>query len=81
MMRNKLYKYLLHDNHLCDTKNGFQSSNSKEHEVIQLISKMLDGFNENKYKQVIFIDLSKAFGIIDHDILLKQICMVSREKT
>lgn len=42
---------------------------------------MLDGFNENKYKQVIFIDLCKAFGIIDHDILLKQICMVSREKT
>lgn len=42
---------------------------------------MLDGFIENKYKQVIFIDLCKAFGIIDHDILLKQICMVSREKT
>lgn len=52
-------------------KIGFQSSKLTELEVIVLIRKMLDDFNKNKYKQVIFIDLIKAFGIIDHDKLLK----------
>ena len=40
---------------------GFQASNSTEHAVIQLISQILDVFNENKYTLGIFIDLSKVF--------------------
>ena len=43
-----------------------------EHAVIQLISKILDDFNDNKYTLGMFIDLSKAFDTEDHDILLKK---------
>ena len=38
---------------------------------IQLISQILNAFNENKYTLVILIDLSQEFAIVDHDILLK----------
>ena len=44
-----------------------------EHAVIQLISKILDAFNENKYTLGIFIYLSKAFDTVDHGILLEKL--------
>ena len=43
--------------------------------VVQLISQILDAFDENKYTLGIFIDLSKAFDTADHDILLKKLDM------
>ena len=60
-MYNRLYKYLLQNNILYEKQFEFQASNSTEQAVIQIISQMLDAFNENKYTLGIFIDLSKAF--------------------
>ena len=54
---------------------GKDASNSTERAVIQLISQILNAFNENKYTLGIFIDLSKAFDTVDHDILLKKLDM------
>ena len=51
------------------------ASNSTEHAVIQIISKILDAYNENRYTLGIFIDLSKAFNIVDHDTLFKKLDM------
>ena len=74
-MYNRLYKYLLQNNLFYEKQFGFQASNSTEHAVIQLISQILDAFNENKYTLGIFIDLSKAFDTVDHNILLKKLDM------
>ena len=74
-MYNRLYKYLLQNNLLYEKQFGFQASNSTKHAVIQLISQILDTFNENKYTQDIFIDLNKAFDIVTHDILSKKLGM------
>ena len=52
---------------------GFQTSNSTEHAVIELISKILDVFNENKYTLGIFIDLSKTCDAVDHDLHFKKL--------
>ena len=52
---------------------GKDPSNSTERAVIQLISQILNAFNENKYTLGILIDLSKAFDTVDHNILLKKI--------
>ena len=46
-----------------------------EDAVIQLISQVLDAFNEKKYTLGIFIDLSKEFNTADHNILLKKLNM------
>ena len=75
IMYNRLYKYLLQNNLFYEKQFGFQASNSTEHAVIQLISQILDAFNENKYTLGIFIDLSKAFDTVDHHKLLKKLDM------
>ena len=46
-----------------------------EDAVIQLISQVLDAFNEKKYTLGIFIDLSKESDTADHNILLKKLNM------
>ena len=37
--------------------------------VMQLISQILHAFSKNEYTPGIFIDLSKVFNTVDHDIL------------
>ena len=73
---NGLYKYLSKNNYLYEKQFGFQAAHSTEHAVIQLISQILQAFNENDHTIGIFIDLSKAFDIVDHDLLLTKIRIV-----
>ena len=74
-MWNRLYKYLLQNNIFYEKQFGFQTLNSMEDALIQLISQILDAFNENKYTLGIFIYLSKTFDTVDHHILLKKLDM------
>ena len=41
--------------------------------MIQLISQILQAFNENDHIIGIFIDLSKAFDTVDHYLLLQKL--------
>ena len=75
IMYNRLYKYLLQNKIFYEKQFGFQASRSTEHAVIQLINQMFDVFNENKYTLGTFIDLSKVFDTVDHNILLKNLDM------
>ena len=40
---------------------------------IKLISQILHDFNENKYALDIFINLTKAFDVVNHDMFLKKL--------
>lgn len=48
-----------------EKQTGLQSSNSTQYMVIQLISKILNVFNVNRYTRS-FKDFSKAFDTVDH---------------
>ena len=52
---------------------GFQEGHSTEHAIIQLIDQINNSFEKNHYTLGIFIDLSKAFDTVDHNILIKKL--------
>ena len=72
-MYNRLYKYLTENNLLFDKQFGFREGHSTEHALIELVNRIYDSFNENKYTLGVFIDLSKAFDTVNHNILLKKL--------
>ena len=52
---------------------GFQESNSTEHVILQLTQDITDFFEKGEYTFRVFIDLSTALNIVDHQILIKKL--------
>ena len=71
IMYNRVCNYLNDNNLLFHKQFGFMKSHSTDHALIELINSTYDSFNQNKYTLGIFIDLSKAFNTVDHNILIE----------
>lgn len=52
---------------------GFRPHNSTFMPVLNLVDKITLNFENNKHSVGIFLDLTKAFDVIDHNILLKKL--------
>ena len=70
---NRLYKYLTESDLLYCKQFGFQKRHSLEHAILQLVEQIHQSFEKNEFALDVFVDLSKAFDIVDHQILLKKL--------
>ena len=73
IMYSSLYKYLTENNLLYCNQFGFQKGHSPEHAILQLVEQINQSFEKNKFTLGVFVDLSKAFDTVDHQILLKKL--------
>ena len=69
---NQLYEYFVTNNLFYKSQYGFRTQHSTEDAAIELIDQVHHIFENDAYDQVlaVFLDLSKAFDTIDHDILI-----------
>ena len=73
IMYKRLYNHLLNQNILYRKQFGFQQGHSTEHAILQLIDQINDNFEKNYFTLGVFIDLSKAFDTVDHQILISKL--------
>ena len=67
LMYNRICKHLSHSKMLYPKEFGFQKSHSTDHTLLQLVDQIYESFEHNG----VFVDLSRAFDTVDHNILLK----------
>ena len=73
IMYNRIYNHLVKNKILYSKQFGFQKGHSTEHAIIHLIDQINNNFENNEYTFGVFIDLSKVFDTVDHQILLKKL--------
>ena len=70
---NRLFKYFSENSILYAKQFGFQTSYSTEHAALLLVNQLYQSFDERKFILGIFIELSKAFDIVDHEMPRKKL--------
>ena len=73
LMYNRLCKHLSNSKILYPKQFRFQKGHSTDHALLQLVEQIYESFERNEYTIGVFIDLSKAFDTVDHNILLKKL--------
>ena len=72
-MYKRLSNHLSEHNLLYQKQFGFQQGHATEHAIMQLKNQINDKLKNNCFTLDIFIDLSKAFDTVDHQILISKL--------
>ena len=70
IIHKRLYIFLQVNGLLIPNQFGFRKGHSTDLAIIQLLDKITESFANKEHLIGIFMDLSKAFDTIDHDILI-----------
>ena len=70
---NELLSYLDYNDILCHQQCGFRKGISTNIAIGKLINKIYSGIEESKYGIGMFLDLQKAFDMVDREILLAKL--------
>ena len=70
---DQLLAYLISHKLLYRYQFGFQKKNSTFHPLIHIINYISSAFNNNEIAVAVYLDLQKAFDVVDHKILLMKL--------
>ena len=70
---NQLYNFFQEHNLLFESQYGFRKLHSTDLAALELIDRINKQIDQRKIPFSIFLDLSKAFGTLNHDILMKKL--------
>lgn len=74
IMKKRLLKYLNSINYFSENQFGFTENKSTEDALIGFSSDLFEGLNNNMCTSGIFVDITKAFDSVNHDILVDRLC-------
>ena len=69
----RTYSFLNENNQLYVSQYGFRNNHSCENAISELVGHILKRREQNESTACVFLDLSKAFDTIKHDVLLKKL--------
>ena len=72
LMCNRLVNFLEKKKIIFDNQFGFRSKHSTGHAILSIVDKIQRAIDERDFSCGIFLDFSKAFDTINHEILLKK---------
>ena len=73
VLNNRIQKYLETGHILCDQQNGFRANRSCEDHIFVMDSLINTRLKDNKSLYAAFIDFTKAFDLVDRDLLFLQL--------
>ena len=73
LMYNRIYKFFSDNNLIYSLQFGFRQKYSTVHTLISLTESIRKNLDEGNIVCGIFVDLQKAFEIVEHDILLSKL--------
>jgi hypothetical protein len=70
---NQIKQYLKAHNLLHERQSGFRSNHSCETALTAMVDDWIMAIDNNQFSGTVFLDLSKAFDLIDHELLLSKL--------
>ena len=73
VVHNQIYTYFTQNNIFSDSQYGFRQYHSTEHAVLEVVDRAVSELDMGSSAVAIFLDLSKAFDTLNHDILITKL--------
>jgi len=72
-MKERILSFLNRNKFLSPSQFGFRKNLSTEHALEKFTSQILNGLNSSKCCAALFIDITKAFDMVDHSLLIQKL--------
>ena len=73
IMKTRITNFLISRGSLSENQHGFLGGRSTTTALFQIVEQVMNAFNEERTAQLTMLDLSKAFDLVDHEMLLAKL--------